>query len=109
MGFDWPDREAVLNKVNEELNELLTEIDTNGEDHRLKDEVGDLHLAVSNLARHLGVDAETALRNSNDKFVRRFHRIEQVLADREIPFSDASLDEMEAIWVSAKSAERQDG
>ena len=109
VGFDWPDRDAVLNKVNEELEELVTEIDSNGSDHRLKDEVGDLLLAVSNLARHLGVDAETALRDSNDKFVRRFQRIEQVLADRQIPFSDASLDEMEAIWVSAKTAERQDG
>ena len=109
VGFDWPDRAAVLNKVNEELEELVTEIDSNGEDHRLKDEVGDLLLAVSNLARHLGVDAETALRDSNDKFVRRFQRIEQVLADRKIPFSDASLDEMEAIWISAKTAERQDG
>ena len=109
VGFDWPDRDAVLNKVNEELEELVTEIESNGEYHRLKDEVGDLLLAVSNLARHLGVDAETALRDSNDKFVRRFQRIEQVLADRKIPFSDASLDEMEAIWVSAKTAERQEG
>ncbi len=105
VGFDWPDIDAVLDKVNEELKELVTEIDSNADDYRLRDEIGDLLLAVSNLARHLDVDAETALHDSNAKFVRRFRRIETVLADREIPFEDASLEEMEAIWISAKSAE----
>ena len=109
VGFDWPDIPAVLDKVNEELTELVDEIDADADEPRLKDEVGDLLLAVSNLARRLNVDAEAALRNSNDKFVRRFRRIERVLSERGKSLDDASLDEMEAIWVSAKTAEKNGG
>ena len=109
VGFDWPDIVSVVAKINEELGELVAEIDADADASRLEDEVGDVIFAVANLARRLNVEAETALRSSNEKFVRRFRRIEQVLADRNVPIEDASLDDMEAIWISAKTDERGDG
>jgi len=68
--------------------------------------VGDLLFAVANLARHLKVDPESALRSANAKFVRRFKIIEETLAARGTTLTDASLDEMEAIWQAAKAREK---
>ena len=73
---------------------------------RLADEIGDLLFAAVNLARHLGVDGEAALRQSNAKFERRFGNIEDALHARGQRLEDASLDEMEALWQQAKAAER---
>jgi len=70
------------------------------------EEIGDLLFALANLARHLKVDPETALRAANAKFVRRFKAIEQGLRARGRSPVDASLDEMEALWQAAKEAER---
>jgi ATP diphosphatase len=93
-GFDWPDAQGPRGKIDEELAEL----DAESEPKALEDELGDLLFAVVNLARHLNVNAEEALRKGNRKFEARFRAIET-----EPGFSTLSLDEMEALWVSAKA------
>lgn len=95
-GFDWPDVSGPRAKIDEELAELDAETDH----PRMLEEMGDLLFAVVNLARHLNIDPEAALREANRKFEQRFRRIEQ-----EPGFADMSLDEMEALWVSAKAAQ----
>jgi ATP diphosphatase len=101
VGFDWNDPKAVLAKLREEITEIEVEIDGADAD-RLQDEVGDLLFAVANLARHLKVDADQALRRTNAKFVKRFKAIEAALATKGRSPSEASLDEMEALWQAAK-------
>jgi ATP diphosphatase len=72
---------------------------------RIQDEIGDLLFAVANLARHLGIDPEGALRSTNAKFIRRFGQIEKALAGQNRSLAEASLDEMEALWQAAKLSE----
>jgi ATP diphosphatase len=106
VGFDWNDPRAVLAKLREEIDEVEAEFDAN-DPQRVADEVGDLLFAVANLARHVRVDPETALRGANAKFERRFAHIESRLAEAGRAPSDATLDEMEALWSEAKRRERQ--
>ena len=106
VGFDWPEAAQVIDKVEEEIGELRREMDTGAVPDRVEDEIGDLLFAIANLARHLAVDPEAALRRTNAKFESRFRRIEALLAaDGRTP-ADASLDEMEALWQQAKREER---
>jgi nucleoside triphosphate diphosphatase len=108
VGFDWNDPRAVLAKVHEEADEVEAAMNTEpGE--RIAAEVGDLLFAVVNLARHLGVDPEQALRASNIKFERRFAAVEQALQQRGQAPSQATLAEMNACWDAAKAAEGADG
>jgi ATP diphosphatase len=93
-GFDWPDAEGPRAKIDEELAELDAEQDRDARE----DELGDLLFAVVNLARHLNIDPEEALRKANRKFERRFRAIEGVPG-----FSGLTLDQMEALWVRAKA------
>jgi ATP diphosphatase len=109
VGFDWPDTEPVVGKIREELEELEREMGSGSGPDKLADEVGDLLFAVANLARHLGIDPEAALGGTNAKFVRRFTEIERSLQQAGRSLEDASLDEMEAIWVAAKRREKRDG
>jgi ATP diphosphatase len=103
VGFDWNDPKAVLAKLREEASELEAEVDRTPRDaDRIEDEIGDLLFAVANLARHLSVDPDQALRRTNAKFLRRFASIEAALAQENRKPSDASLDEMEALWQAAK-------
>jgi ATP diphosphatase len=95
-GFDWPDVSGPRAKIDEELAELEAETD---HDRKLE-ELGDLLFAVVNLARHLNIEPETALREANRKFEHRFRAIEQTPG-----FSDMSLEEMEALWVEAKKGQ----
>ena len=105
VGFDWNDARAVLAKLREEMDEIEVEIDAR-EVEKVAAEVGDLLFAVANLARHLGVDPESALRGANAKFERRFGYIEtRLAADGRAP-EHASLEEMEALWNEAKRLER---
>ena len=104
VGFDWNDVGAVLEKIREEIAEVEAEIAT-GSAQSLAAEVGDLIAATVNLARHLKVDPEAALRGANAKFERRFSHIERRLAERGQTPESASLDEMEALWVEAKAEE----
>jgi len=103
VGFDWNDPRAVLAKLREEIGEIEAEL-PGGDKDRLEDEVGDLLFAAVNLARHLKVDADQALRRTNGKFERRFAAIEDGLAEQGRAPADATLDEMEALWQRAKAA-----
>jgi ATP diphosphatase len=101
VGFDWNDPHAVIGKIREEIGEVEAEIGHSRP--RLEQEIGDLLFAVANLARHLDVDPEAALRATNAKFRRRFRHIEQNIEARSgKPLGKASLDEMEALWSEAK-------
>jgi ATP diphosphatase len=107
VGFDWNDPRAVITKIREEIDEFEAELDAPSPDPataaaRREDELGDVLFAVANLARHLAIDPEKALRGTNDKFRRRFAHIEKRLADEGRTPAEASLDEMEALWVEAK-------
>ncbi|WP_114946293.1 nucleoside triphosphate pyrophosphohydrolase [Microvirga calopogonii] len=108
VGFDWPETMQVIDKIHEELEEVK-EASSSGQQDRIEDEIGDLLFAVTNLARHLGVDSEKALRRTNAKFERRFKAIETGLGERDRSLSEASLEEMEELWVAAKLAERAPG
>ncbi|WP_142846940.1 nucleoside triphosphate pyrophosphohydrolase [Telmatospirillum sp. J64-1] len=107
VGFDWAEAHQVLDKIEEEIAELRHEIDEGAPSDRLEDEIGDVLFACVNLARKLDLDPEGALRRTNAKFERRFRHIEARLAAQNRSPKDASLDEMEALWVEAKLAERQ--
>lgn len=103
VGFDWNDPRAVLQKLREEIGEIETELDAaERAPDRIEDEVGDLLFAVANLARHLKVDPDQALRRTNVKFTRRFASIETALAAEGRTPAEATLDEMEALWQAAK-------
>jgi ATP diphosphatase len=106
VGFDWNDPRAVLAKLREEIDEVEAELEA-GDAQRVGGEVGDLLFAVANLARHLSVDPEAALRGANAKFERRFAHIESRLGEAGRAPADATLDEMEALWSEAKQRERQ--
>jgi len=102
VGFDWPDREPVFDKIAEEIKEVRDAIAEGGEPDRLQDEIGDLLFAVVNLSRHLHIDPEVALRHGNDKFERRFRAVEDRLREAGKAAEDCSLDELEAHWQAAK-------
>jgi ATP diphosphatase len=95
-GFDWPDTSGPRAKIDEELAEL----DAENDHPRMLEELGDLLFAVVNLARHLNIEPEAALREANRKFEQRFRAIEQAPGFAEMP-----LDEKEALWVAAKKAQ----
>ncbi|MGN6460257.1 MAG: nucleoside triphosphate pyrophosphohydrolase [Pseudolabrys sp.] len=105
VGFDWNDPRAVLAKIREEADEIEAALDAKDSVEAGR-EVGDLLFAVVNLARHLDADPEDVLRGTNRKFERRFASIENALASQGRTPRDASLDEMEALWIAAKSAEK---
>jgi nucleoside triphosphate diphosphatase len=105
VGFDWNDVRAVLEKIKEEIIEVEAEI-AEGSALTQSNEVGDLLFAAVNLARHLKVDPEAALRSANAKFERRFGHIETRLAESGQTPESSSLDEMERLWVEAKNQER---
>ncbi|RVT84101.1 nucleoside triphosphate pyrophosphohydrolase [Rhodobacteraceae bacterium CCMM004] len=105
VGFDWPDAGHVVDKIAEEAAELVEARDRLDADARAE-EMGDLLFVMANLARHLGVDPEDALRRTNAKFTRRFAAIEAALdADGRRP-EDSDLAEMDTLWEAAKAAER---
>jgi ATP diphosphatase len=107
VGFDWNDPLAVLAKIREEADEIAEEIAA-GDTKRAGAEVGDLLFAVVNLARHLKIDPEMALRGTNVKFERRFAAIERALAERGKRPEHATLDEMDDLWNAAKASEKAD-
>jgi len=96
IGFDWPDSAGARAKIDEELAEL----DAESTQPRMSDELGDLLFAVVNLARHLNIEPEAALRQANAKFERRFRAIETIPGFAQLP-----LDEKEALWTAAKRAQ----
>ena len=98
VGFDWPDHQGALDKIVEESQELTK---ASGAD-AIEMELGDLLFSVVNVARHLGVDAESALRRSTDKFRRRFEEVERLAQSRSLELSSLSLDELDGLWNEAK-------
>ena len=105
VGFDWADALPVVDKVREELDEVL-EAMAGGDTEGQAEEVGDLLFVVVNLARKLKVDPETALRAANAKFDRRFRYIETALRDQGRTLEDSNLEEMDELWGAAKRDEK---
>ena len=104
VGFDWPTAEAVLEKLDEETREVHAAI-ASGDRDAIEDEIGDMLFVIANLARKLDVDAETALRRANLKFIRRFSSVEMRLGEAGLPLEQATLEQMEAAWQATKRAE----
>ena len=105
VGFDWPEALPVVDKVREELGEVLEAMSEN-DPQAIAEELGDLLFVVVNLARHLKVDPANALRAANGKFERRFRFIEQALREAGRPIESCDLEELDALWGEAKRAER---
>jgi MazG family protein len=104
VGFDWGAPEPILDKIAEEIGELGAELAT-ADKERIVDELGDVLFAVVNLARHLDIDAEVALRGTNAKFERRFRYVERMLQAGGKSPEQSTLEEMEALWKAAKGVE----
>jgi tetrapyrrole methylase family protein/MazG family protein/ATP diphosphatase len=107
VGFDWPSTQEVLDKLDEETEELKVEI-ARGDVRKSHEELGDILFVLANLARKLDVEPENALRMTNAKFVRRFEVIEAELAKIGKTPDQSDLAEMDTLWNAAKRAERQD-
>jgi ATP diphosphatase len=105
VGFDWPDTGLVMDKLVEELHELTEAHESLGQDE-IREELGDVLFVIANLARHLKVDPEEALRHTNAKFERRFRIIEARLAERGKTPEQSDLEEMDAIWNEARRADK---
>jgi MazG family protein len=101
VGFEWNDKQQVWEKVEEEMRELMSVVDT-GQPDKVEEEFGDLVFSLINYARFLQVDAENALELTNKKFIHRFTQMEQQALKNGKELSDMSLDEMDSIWNSIK-------
>lgn len=106
VGFDWPEAAPVWDMLYGELDELREASATGDQDH-MEEELGDILFAAVNLARHLNINPDQALRRTNRKFTDRFQYIEQTLASGGETPEDASLETLEALWQSAKKAHKQ--
>lgn len=107
VGFDWPNTSGVIDKLNEEMAELSEELIAKKQDHeKIEEEFGDMMFVYANLARHLKIDPEQALKKANNKFTRRFNKIEQDIENKQSSFDQYSLDELEELWVKAKKEEK---
>lgn len=104
VGFDWQDATPILDKIEEEIAEFRQALADN-DSNEIAGEFGDVLFALVNLGRHLKLDAEDAVRRTNDKFSRRFHFIEAELKKQDRTLGSATLDEMEALWQQAKETE----
>jgi XTP/dITP diphosphohydrolase len=107
VGFDWDDKTEVWKKVEEEVQEFKTEYNivenTNIDIEKAEQEFGDLLFALTNYARHIGINPENALERTNKKFIRRFTYLEEQAAIRELKLQDMSLEEMDVFWNEAKA------
>jgi len=99
--FDWPDTAPVLDKIEEEIGELREALETGNQAH-VQAEIGDVLFACINLARHIDVDAEAALRQTNEKFIRRFDYVVAQMQAAGIEFSPDQLAQMETFWQQSK-------
>jgi XTP/dITP diphosphohydrolase len=104
VGFDWDQKEAVLEKVKEELDELRTEIDA-GDSKKMEAELGDVMFSLVNYARFLKVNPENALERTNKKFIKRFNYIEEKANKSQRKVSELSIEEMEILWQEAKKTD----
>ena len=104
VGFDWDQKEAVLEKVKEELDELRTQIDA-GDSKKMEAELGDVMFSLVNYARFLKVNPENALERTNKKFIKRFNYIEEKAKKSQRKVTELSIEEMEVLWEEAKKTE----
>ena len=109
VGFDWPRADDVLEKLQEEVNELRAVVGDGaralaGDTARAEEEMGDLLFSIANLSRKLGIDPESALRKANEKFTKRFEALEDRLHAQGRSVHDATLDEMEREWAAVKNS-----
>ena len=102
LGYDWPSIDGVLDKVREEVGEL---VEAESDAHRAE-ELGDLLFVLVNVGRKRGIEVEAALRGANDKFRRRFRHVELSAASRGTALRDMTFEELDALWDAAKAAER---
>lgn len=106
VGFDWDSPTAVIEKVQEELQEVQIELQRSPQQsEKIEEEIGDLLFAVVNLSRHLHCSPEEALRKANHKFERRFRQVEQLLTNQEKTLQQASLAELDLLWNEVKAQE----
>ena len=108
VGFDWPDIKGVIEKCREEIEELENELKGPHITEAVREEIGDLLFSWVNLARHVHVDAEQALRAANDKFERRFRSVEAALALDERRVEEVDLDTLDRLWEEIKKREDAD-
>lgn len=106
VGFDWPDASGVLSAVIEELDELEREMTAGAGHEQLENEFGDVLFGLINLARHLGIDPESALQRTNAKFETRFRHVEERLAQGGRTPAEATLAEMDQLWNEAKNGSK---
>jgi MazG family protein len=103
VGFDWSRPADVVDKVQEEIDELREVVGTPGGQDRIEEEMGDVLFSIANLARQLGVEPETALRKANDKFTKRFDTMEAAIGQSGRRINDMNADELEREWQTAKA------
>jgi MazG family protein len=105
VGFDWPDVEGILKKLDEEMKEFREALSLHKR-NRIREEIGDLLFVIVNIARFLKIDPEAALRKTNKKFTSRFHYIENSLQKRGKTLQESNLLEMDRLWGEAKKKTR---
>jgi MazG family protein len=105
IGLDWPDTKSVLNKIREEVDELEDALQSRSQDE-ISHELGDLLFATVNIARHLDIDTEIALHQTNIRFTNRVRQIESILKQRNKSFKDLSITELDSLWEKAKQIEK---
>ncbi|MDG1995067.1 MAG: nucleoside triphosphate pyrophosphohydrolase [Emcibacteraceae bacterium] len=107
VGFDWPNTDGVIDKLNEEMVELSEELIADKQDQaKIEEEFGDMMFVYANLARHLKINPEQALKKANAKFTNRFNKIEQHIENKKQSFDQYTLEQLEELWVMAKEEER---
>jgi tetrapyrrole methylase family protein/MazG family protein len=102
VGFDWPNADGAFEKIIEESAEIRQAVALNSDPETVRMELGDLLFSVVNLSRHLGHDAEQALRGASDKFRHRFEQVEQLALSRDIDLANAPLEQLDALWDEVK-------
>ena len=105
VGFDWTTPGDIVDKIQEEVDELREVVDASGplDEARAEEEMGDLLFSIANLSRKLGIEPETALRKANDKFTRRFGALEKSVSDSGRAMKDLTLEELETAWQRVKT------
>lgn len=103
IGFDWPNADGAFDKIREESSEIRDAISQQADPDTVRLELGDLLFSVVNLSRHLGHDAETALREASDKFRARFEHVETLALERNIDLHAVDLATLDALWDEVKS------
>lgn len=106
VGFDWPDVDAVIDKVHEELDELKAAIKTRDQ-NQIEDELGDVLFVLANIARHTKIDPEQAIRRTNQKFEKRFAHVEESVIKSKRLWTEFTLVELDEFWNQAKQLERK--